>query len=251
MYDPVLGRFLGVDPIIPDAGNSQSINGYGYCINNPLKFTDPSGYLFNPGFNPRLWHLIVTFWYSTPDDQDRIFERNGFGGWYGRRASGHFEKILIKQNGGFHGSGINSESKPFEIDEVTVAEQWIWDFPKNGDLSDWFRSLPDLDKNTTTTLNSMSLVLGSVTTLAYISGSPMVGAFVSSVLIYPSMGISLVSTMDVWGDYFRNANPTQSDLNHAYVNTAVTIFGTFYWPFAIPAGVYGILDINGKFNWNK
>jgi len=27
MYDPVLGRFLGVDPIIQDAGNSQSING--------------------------------------------------------------------------------------------------------------------------------------------------------------------------------------------------------------------------------
>lgn len=45
MYDAVLGRFLGVDQIIQDAGNSQSINGYGYCLNNPLKYIDPSGYV--------------------------------------------------------------------------------------------------------------------------------------------------------------------------------------------------------------
>ncbi len=42
--NPVLGRFLGVDPIIQASDNSQSINGYGYCLNNPLKFTDPGGY---------------------------------------------------------------------------------------------------------------------------------------------------------------------------------------------------------------
>jgi RHS repeat-associated protein len=46
MYDPVLGRFLGVDPIVQDAGNSQNLNGYGYCLNNPLKYTDPSGFSF-------------------------------------------------------------------------------------------------------------------------------------------------------------------------------------------------------------
>jgi RHS repeat-associated protein len=48
MYDPVLGRFLGVDPILQEPSNSQSINGYGYCLNNPLKYTDPSGYLTRP-----------------------------------------------------------------------------------------------------------------------------------------------------------------------------------------------------------
>jgi len=44
MYDPVVARFLGVDPIIQDLGNSQSYNGYSYCLNNPLKYIDPSGY---------------------------------------------------------------------------------------------------------------------------------------------------------------------------------------------------------------
>ncbi len=46
MYDPVLGRFLGVDPIIQAADNSQSIDGYGYCINNPLSYVDLSGYSY-------------------------------------------------------------------------------------------------------------------------------------------------------------------------------------------------------------
>ena len=38
LYDPVLGRFFSPD-------NSQSFNRYSYCLNNPLKYTDPSGEL--------------------------------------------------------------------------------------------------------------------------------------------------------------------------------------------------------------
>jgi hypothetical protein len=43
MYDPVLARFLAVDPIIKAPDYSQSFNSYSYCFNNPLKFLDPSG----------------------------------------------------------------------------------------------------------------------------------------------------------------------------------------------------------------
>jgi RHS repeat-associated protein len=45
MYDPYIGRFLSVDPFIQFPGNSQSFNGYSYCLNNPLSYTDPSGML--------------------------------------------------------------------------------------------------------------------------------------------------------------------------------------------------------------
>jgi RHS repeat-associated protein len=48
MYDPYIGRFLSVDPIIQFPGNSQSFNGYGYCLNNPLSYSDPSGMLVAP-----------------------------------------------------------------------------------------------------------------------------------------------------------------------------------------------------------
>ncbi len=44
VYDPTVGRFMSVDPIISDAGDSQTLNPYAYVGNRPLSYTDPSGY---------------------------------------------------------------------------------------------------------------------------------------------------------------------------------------------------------------
>ena len=44
IFDPNLGRFLQVDPIIQSPANSQSLNPYSYVGNNPLSGTDPTGY---------------------------------------------------------------------------------------------------------------------------------------------------------------------------------------------------------------
>ncbi len=43
MYDPQLGRFLSPDNYIQNPYDTQSYNRYGYVLNNPLKYTDPSG----------------------------------------------------------------------------------------------------------------------------------------------------------------------------------------------------------------
>ena len=43
-YDPAIGRFLAADTIVPEPGNPQSLNRYSYVLNNPLKFTDPTGH---------------------------------------------------------------------------------------------------------------------------------------------------------------------------------------------------------------
>jgi RHS repeat-associated protein len=43
LYDPVVGRFLSADNYVQMADFTQSFNRYSYCLNNPLKFTDPSG----------------------------------------------------------------------------------------------------------------------------------------------------------------------------------------------------------------
>ena len=43
VYDPLLGRFLSVDPIV-GAPNGNGLNPYSYVMNNPLMGTDPSGY---------------------------------------------------------------------------------------------------------------------------------------------------------------------------------------------------------------
>ncbi len=40
-YDPILGRFMGMDPVAPDPENIHSFNRYAYANNNPYKFVDP------------------------------------------------------------------------------------------------------------------------------------------------------------------------------------------------------------------
>ncbi|MCK9451216.1 MAG: hypothetical protein M0Q90_05955 [Bacteroidales bacterium] len=44
VYDPLIGHVLSPDPFIQQPEYSQSYNRYGYVFNNPLRYTDPSGY---------------------------------------------------------------------------------------------------------------------------------------------------------------------------------------------------------------
>jgi RHS repeat-associated protein len=44
MYDPKLGRFLTMDPIVQAPVSGQSWNPYSYGVNNPLSLVDPSGF---------------------------------------------------------------------------------------------------------------------------------------------------------------------------------------------------------------
>lgn len=50
IYDPVIGRFMTADPVIEDILDAQILNHYTYVGNNPLSFTDPSGYFFKSLF---------------------------------------------------------------------------------------------------------------------------------------------------------------------------------------------------------
>lgn len=43
MYDPLLGRFIQADTLVPGPGNPQAFNRYAYALNNPLRYADPSG----------------------------------------------------------------------------------------------------------------------------------------------------------------------------------------------------------------
>ena len=44
VFDPTVGRFLSADPFVQAPDFSQSLNRYSYVWNNPLSFTDPSGF---------------------------------------------------------------------------------------------------------------------------------------------------------------------------------------------------------------
>lgn len=43
LYDPMLKSFLMPDNYVQDPGNTQNYNRFAYVLNNPLKYTDPSG----------------------------------------------------------------------------------------------------------------------------------------------------------------------------------------------------------------
>jgi RHS repeat-associated protein len=89
VYDPQIARFLSPDPQLQAPGYWLNYNRYGYCYNNPLIYTDPSGEwiletLFVLGFsylagahdnrdretgewewNPGNWHTPIVFGFST------------------------------------------------------------------------------------------------------------------------------------------------------------------------------------------
>ncbi|MET1257522.1 RHS repeat domain-containing protein, partial [Aliikangiella maris] len=64
IYDPRLGRFLQADPYIDGMTDSQGYNRYSYVRNNPLAFTDPTGFKRSGGLKrlqkiTSLWGLLT------------------------------------------------------------------------------------------------------------------------------------------------------------------------------------------------
>ncbi|MFE9466349.1 RHS repeat domain-containing protein [Streptomyces virginiae] len=49
-YDPLIGRFISVDPIM-DLKDAQQLHGYTYAANNPFTFSDPDGLKYFEGNN--------------------------------------------------------------------------------------------------------------------------------------------------------------------------------------------------------
>jgi len=43
-YDPYLNRWTQPDTIVPEPGNPQTLNRYAFVLNNPIRYTDPTGH---------------------------------------------------------------------------------------------------------------------------------------------------------------------------------------------------------------
>ncbi len=55
LYDPLTGQFLSPDPYVQNPSLTQSLNRYLYCLNNPLKYTDPSGFTLDELMYQTYW----------------------------------------------------------------------------------------------------------------------------------------------------------------------------------------------------
>ncbi|MAZ10510.1 MAG: hypothetical protein CMN90_12650 [Sutterellaceae bacterium] len=102
IYDASLGRFMSADPFIAQPTNLQNYNRYAYVNNNPLSYTDPSGFFLKKLFKNSLFRAVVGIaigisvgdWYTAS---------KFIGGAFGAGAAGGFA-------GSFVGSGGNLKS---------------------------------------------------------------------------------------------------------------------------------------------
>lgn len=62
VYDPLLARMTSADPTVTDPTNAQGWNRYSYVGNDPLAFTDPSGF----SWLSRAWSRLTNFVASNP-----------------------------------------------------------------------------------------------------------------------------------------------------------------------------------------
>jgi len=131
-YDPVLGRFIQPDTIVPNPGNPQALNRYAYVYNNPLRYTDPSGHwLFEETpDDPYIWErdrpvntLIRTaepmvFWEETQDMGELV-----------EQVMWHTVPSGIGQYG-----SISSGWNTFVGTEVSLEGAWVFNW-WSGELS--------------------------------------------------------------------------------------------------------------------
>lgn len=128
MYDPVMSTFLSVDNYVQSPENSQNFNRYAYCLNNPLKYTDPDGEFFwlvpNIGYSkegglsfgltaaiglPGLWSAQASLGYSVGSQS--IYGSAGvtFVGITGYVSSGY----SFKNEQAFASIGITAGLSPY------------------------------------------------------------------------------------------------------------------------------------------
>lgn len=67
-YSPLLGRFTQPDTIVQDRMNPRYLNRFSYVMNNPLLYTDPTGYLTMCQLDQSLCNM------PQPDEADNVIK---------------------------------------------------------------------------------------------------------------------------------------------------------------------------------
>jgi RHS repeat-associated protein len=115
VYDALSGMFLSPDPYVQQPGNTQSFNRYTYCLNNPLIYTDPTGFSW---IDVPEGHLLDIIKHRNLDcDGGGGFYNGdgGYGGGYG--YSGYRSSGSYSYNREF-GYYQNGKGEKVSFDEV-------------------------------------------------------------------------------------------------------------------------------------
>lgn len=119
MYDQVMSSFLSVDQYVQSPENAQGFNRYAYCLYNPLRYIDPSGWLAGSGdpsypintvtIEGQLYIVLPEFTVtSTPILDNEFVYTPYYGGSRGDQWD--FDNSRPSQDGGGAGGGNHGGS---------------------------------------------------------------------------------------------------------------------------------------------
>jgi RHS repeat-associated protein len=136
VYDPTLGRFLSADPFVQAPETVQSFNRYSYTANNPLSYTDPSGFEF--GTNAERGYGDAPGGHDGPDGtthKDRMERGSG-----GPTPANGLAKAQDRFNG--YDAGRSWWSRNFGLDVSYKNIEPAWD-PIEDRVKDAIESILD------------------------------------------------------------------------------------------------------------
>ncbi|MDO6517797.1 colicin D domain-containing protein [Zobellia uliginosa] len=102
MYDPELGRFLSPDNFVQAPYNTQSYNRYGYVMNNPLSYIDPSGEMAEQGGIeelPLLGYLAFGALAGSHGWLDKQGVYSGINKWFNKNIKGPIDRFFDRLHG--------------------------------------------------------------------------------------------------------------------------------------------------------
>ncbi|WP_438488888.1 RHS repeat domain-containing protein [Streptomyces sp. S186] len=153
-YDPTLGQFISVDPVM-DLTDSQQLQGYAYGNNNPLTYSDPTGMLYSSSdlFEIGLGALLGGLWASgspllevvAVETSVRRHSSSSYSArkrYVGTRASAAYKSQLPVQ-------GLN----PLNPNPVQIVALWFmgaapsqWGFTEGDQFTEDIRNMPWIAK---------------------------------------------------------------------------------------------------------
>jgi RHS repeat-associated protein len=120
-YDPVIGRFMSPDSIVPDYADPQSLNRYSYVMNNPLIYTDPTGQSYEEmGDSDWDYYFPTDPWMSGFDQS--VFVNTNYFSWEPNFTIGQMAGVEMNLSGY---EGTNSLLAPGQM--YAANNNWVTD----------------------------------------------------------------------------------------------------------------------------
>jgi hypothetical protein len=268
LYDPYLQRFLSPDPYVISPTNAQDYNRYSYVLNNPLMYTDPSGYSrLSTQEEQEAARIAYQNWWNTWTNQlenpggsgptgNLTYNWNNGTYFIGNTPITHYQamNLMSQLTGGqipygwFVGEYLPNGD--FRILHIVVSGYYEIDYNQNNatnqEISDPYLPTLNLTYSDMEGLLGISIGIGIVGAAA--AGEVPVIAAVAYTI---SAGINITLWYDATAIHINNHNKSKTDWIRYGVNTVITFSGLIPM-FTIPSAIYSVLDESGNLDqiWN-